>query len=422
MMSGNLMSVSSLNTKIGSLLEATFMQVMVEGEIASVTYHTSGHLYFSIKDDKSTLRCVMWRSNAARLKFRLAKGEHIVVEGSIGVYVPRGEYQLMATHVEPYGKGALAVAFEQLKAELEAKGYFDPAIKKPLPPFPRRIVLVTAAGGAALQDMLKVAHKRWPLTEITVVDVLVQGDAAAGEIARGIAYADGLGADIIVIGRGGGSTEDLWAFNEKEVAEAIHAARTPVVSAVGHEVDTLISDWVADLRAPTPSAAMEMILPDRDEWRQTLDEWIEQMSRQWEILLHRKQTQIDALYERFTHVSPMMRLVHLQKRFDEVADAMQRTIRYRLEQHEHALRPVHDQLVQAMAFVMQRKHADAQSLRERIALLDPAKRTKEGYAEIVRDGKRVALRDLAEGEVFELVDREIKMRVKGLEKVLLKQS
>jgi exodeoxyribonuclease VII large subunit len=212
-MSQNLMSVSSLNTKIGSLLEATFMHVMVEGEIASVTYHRSGHVYFSIKDNKSTLRCVMWRSNAARMRFKLEQGEHIVVEGSIGVYVPRGEYQFIATHVEPYGKGTLAVAFEQLKTELQAKGYFDPALKKPLSPFPRKIALVTAAGGAALQDMLKVAQTRWPLVEITVIDVLVQGDTAAPQIAQAITHADTLGVDIIVTGRGGGSTEDLCAFN-----------------------------------------------------------------------------------------------------------------------------------------------------------------------------------------------------------------
>ena len=252
-----LITVSALNEKIKSLLEATFMHIRLEGEIASVTYHSSGHVYFSLKDDRSSLRCVMWRSNAARLKFRLEKGAHVVIDGSVGVYTPRGEYQLIAVSVEPYGRGALAVAFEQLKKRLEAQGYFASERKKPLPRYPRRIALVTAAGGAALQDMLKVARKRWPLTELIVVDTPVQGEGAAESIARAIAYADTLGADIIVTGRGGGSVEDLWAFNEEAVAEAIFRAHTPVVSAVGHEVDTLISDFVADLRAPTPSAAMD---------------------------------------------------------------------------------------------------------------------------------------------------------------------
>jgi exodeoxyribonuclease VII large subunit len=415
-MSRNLMSVSTLNTKIGSLLEATFMHVMVEGEIASVTYHTSGHLYFSIKDSKSTLRCVMWRSNVARLRFRLEKGEHIVVEGSIGVYVPRGDYQLIATHVEPYGQGALAVAFEQLKASLKAKGYFDPTTKKSLPPFPRTIALVTAAGGATLQDMLKIARTRWPLVRIVVVDVLVQGEAAAGEIARGIAYADTLDVDLIVTGRGGGSSEDLWAFNEAEVAEAIHAARTPIVSAVGHEVDTLISDMVADLRAPTPSAAMEMILPDRNEWRIALDERAEQMEQQWRYRIERLQAQIDTQQKRFAHLSPLNRLVHLQQQFDDIRDALRRTIHNRLEQYEETLVPLSEQLARAMTFVLQRKKNNVRTLLEQIALLDPAKRTKEGYAEITQEGKRIALKHLHPGDEFDLIDRDVKMRVRALER------
>jgi exodeoxyribonuclease VII large subunit len=415
-MSRNLMSVSSLNTKIGSLLEATFMHVMVEGEIASVTYHRSGHLYFSIKDDKSTLRCVMWRSNVSRLRFRLEQGEHIVVEGSIGVYVPRGEYQLIATHIEPYGKGTLAVAFEQLKTELKAKGYFDPSSKKTLPTFPHKIALVTAAGGAALQDMLKVAQNRWPLVEIAVIDVLVQGEVAASQIAQAIAHADTLSVDIIVTGRGGGSIEDLWAFNEAMVAEAIHAARTPVVSAVGHEVDTLISDMVADLRAPTPSAAMEMILPDRNEWLMALDERMEQMGRQWMHLTQTHQIQINALYERFVLVSPLNRLSHLHKQFDDVKKAMSRTVHYRMEQHKERVVPLAGQLGQAMEIALRQKQTHTNTLMERITLLDPAKRAKEGFAEIVREGKRIGLEDIEIGEEFDLVNRETKMRVKSIEK------
>ena len=273
------MTVSALNEKIKSLLEATFMHIRVEGEIASATYHGSGHLYFSIKDDRSTLRCVMWRSNAARLKFRLEKGESVIIEGSVGVYTPRGEYQLIAVNVEPYGRGSLFLAFEQLKKKLGTKGYFDKERKKAIPRYPDRIALVTSAAGAALQDMLKVARRRWPLAELFVVDTKVQGEGAEDSIARAIRYADSLEADIIVVGRGGGSTEDLWAFNEEKVADAIFVARTPVVSAVGHEVDILISDFVADMRAPTPSAAMEMILPDAAEQRRFLDERFDRLKR-----------------------------------------------------------------------------------------------------------------------------------------------
>ena len=241
-----MITVSELNEKIKAILEATFMHIMVEGEVASATYHSSGHLYFSIKDDKSTIKCVMWKSNVKKLKFKIESGEHIVIDGSIGVYSPRGEYQLIAVNIEPYGKGALALAYEQLKAKLEAKGYFKDEHKKPIPKFPKRVAIVTALQGAALQDMLKVARKRWQLVDIFVIDVLVQGDSAKDEISKAIEYADTLDVDVIVVSRGGGSAEDLWAFNEEIVAEAIFKANTPIVSAIGHEVDFLISDFVAD--------------------------------------------------------------------------------------------------------------------------------------------------------------------------------
>ncbi len=403
-MSQNLMSVSSLNTKIGSLLEATFMHVMVEGEIAQVTYHRSGHVYFSVKDAKSTLRCVMWRSSAARLKFRLEQGEHIVIEGSVSVYVPRGDYQFIVTHVEPYGKGTLAVAYAQLKAELESQGYFDTATKKPLPKYPRKIALVTAAGGAALQDMITVAQKRWPLVEMIVIDVLVQGETAAGEIARAITYADTLGADVVVAGRGGGSLEDLWAFNERTVAEAIHAAGTPIVSAVGHEVDMLISDMVADLRAPTPSAAMEMILPDRDEHLFTLDERSDRMTALWHRHMQNRQEVLGQLQERFAHVSPLNRLRQLEERFGDMRDTYKRTIRHRLERFEESLERVKEEYPPTMARLLQRKQGELDILTQRLAMIDPAKRTRKGFAEIVRDGKRTGLTSLRKGDRITLSD------------------
>ena len=201
----NCMTVSSLNTKIKSLLEATFMHILVEGEVASATYHSSGHLYFSIKDSDSSIKCVMWRSNVGKMKFRIEQGMHIVVEGSVGVYTPRGEYQFYAVTIEPYGKGALALAYEQLKEKLKEKGYFDPLHKKPIPKMIGKLAIVTAKESAALQDMLKIIQKRWPLLEVTIIDTLVQGDRAAPLIARALRYADRLGADVVVVGRGGGS-------------------------------------------------------------------------------------------------------------------------------------------------------------------------------------------------------------------------
>ena len=214
----------------------------------------------------------MWRSSVARMKFRIEKGMHIVVEGSVSVYTPRGEYQFQTVRIEPYGKGALALAYEQLKEKLKEKGYFSNENKKLIPKHIQKLALVTAKESAALHDMLKIIEQRWPLLEVIIVDTLVQGDQAAAQIARSLRYADSLGVDVVVVGRGGGSAEDLWSFNEEIVADTIFHMSTPVVSAVGHEVDVMISDFVADLRAPTPSAAMEMILPDSREILYTLSE------------------------------------------------------------------------------------------------------------------------------------------------------
>ena len=414
-----MMTVSSLNTKIKSLLEATFMHIMVEGEIAQVTYASSGHVYFSIKDDRSTLKCVMWKSSVSKLKFELLRGEHIVIEGSVGVYAPRGEYQFIATHVEPYGKGALAVAFEQLKAKLKTKGYFDAHTKNLLPEYPSRIAIVTAANSAALQDMLKIAQKRWAAVEITVIDVLVQGERAAGEIASAIAYADGLGADIMVIGRGGGSSEDLWAFNEEVVADAIHGAATPVVSAVGHEVDTLISDFVADLRAPTPSAAMEMILPDSNEMRYMLDERVEQYQHRIMQLLSHKSQQQKSLYAELSRYSLSNRLDALHRQFEGLASDFGQMIQYRFSQFSARVLPLSANLDDTMGFVLRNASQELESTLARYALVSPYKQSKEAWAQINREGKKIALDKIEVDEVFDLVNDRIKVKVKALEKKVL---
>jgi exodeoxyribonuclease VII large subunit len=411
-----MMTVSSLNTKIKSLLEATFMHIMVEGEIAQVTYASSGHVYFSIKDNQSTLKCVMWKSAAARLKFQLAKGEHIVVEGSVGVYTPRGEYQFIATHIEPYGKGALAVAFEQLKTKLKTKGYFDTHTKKPLPKYPSKIAIITAGGAAALQDMLRVAEKRWAGMEIVVVDVLVQGALAAGEIARGIRYADGLRVDVIIVGRGGGSTEDLWAFNEELVADAIYEAETAVVSAVGHEVDTVISDFVADLRAPTPSAAMEMVLPDGDELRYMLDERLEQFDRRVGHILSQKSQQTQSLYAELSRFSLGNRLDLLYKQFDRLALDFGQTMQYRLSQFDAMRLPIVGKLEDTMGFVLRNKSKELESTLTRFGLSNPHTQMREAWAQVARDGKKVGLEMIEVGDQFDLLSNSVKIKVKALEK------
>jgi exodeoxyribonuclease VII large subunit len=233
------------------------------------------------------------------LKFQVEEGMAVVIHGSISVFSPRGTYQINCMMMEPSGSGALAKAYEQLKAKLGAKGYFDVERKKALPRFIRHIALVTSRTGAALQDMLRVATKRWPLVKITLLDTLVQGEGAKFSIASNIAKADALGVDVIIVGRGGGSVEDLWAFNEEVVADAIFASHTPIVSAVGHEIDYVISDFVADLRAPTPSAAIEMILPDSVEMLQRIDSMMERYTLIFGRILRSKEESLEHLKRLF---------------------------------------------------------------------------------------------------------------------------
>ncbi|MBI3992901.1 MAG: exodeoxyribonuclease VII large subunit [Candidatus Lambdaproteobacteria bacterium] len=261
------LSVSRLTRQIRALLEEALPSLAVEGEISNLKAAASGHLYFNLKDETAQIRCVMFRAAAQSLRFTLEEGMQVVLRGRLSVYEVRGEYQIQVLTLEPKGVGALQVAFEQLKRKLEAEGLFDPAHKRPLPFLPRRIGIVTSPRGAAIRDMLQVLGRRFPGLPVLICPATVQGDAAAGEIAAGIATLNRLARaqqiDVIIVGRGGGSVEDLWAFNEEVVARAIHASRVPVVSAVGHEVDYTIADFVADVRAPTPSAAAELVVPLR---------------------------------------------------------------------------------------------------------------------------------------------------------------
>ncbi|NKQ40497.1 MAG: exodeoxyribonuclease VII large subunit [Sulfurovum sp.] len=414
-----MMSVSSLNTKIKSLLEATFLHITVEGEVASVTYHNSGHIYFSIKDKESSVKSVMWRSTATKLKFELKKGEHIVVDGSIGVYTPRGEYQLIATKVEPYGKGALALAFEQLKQKLKAKGYFESVRRKSIPKYISKIAIITSSTGAALQDMLKVAKKRWNAVEIVIIDVLVQGEQSSFEIAQGIEYADSLGTDIIVLARGGGSSEDLWAFNEERVADSIFEAVTPVVSAVGHEVDMLISDMVADLRAPTPSAAMEMILPDGDEVLMILNEQEERLKhRIMQILLSQRQ-EVSSLLEELSRSSIPNRLFVTNKQFENVKNELNTAMGHRLNQLEALTIPHTNRMQEIINFVMIDKSRSLEAILSRLSLLDSSKQIHESWAQVNKDGKKIPLVEIEVGDEFDLVDNSVKLRVRSLKKTPL---
>ena len=415
-MSQAMMSVSSLNTKIKSLLEATFMHTLVEGEVASVTYHTSGHLYFSIKDDKSSIKCVMWRSSVAKMKFRIEKGMHIVVEGSVSVYTPRGEYQFQTVRIEPYGQGALALAYEQLKKRLKEKGYFSSEHKKTLPKHIQKIALVTAKESAALYDMLKIIEKRWAMIEVTIVDTLVQGEQAATQIAKSLKYADSLGVDVVVVGRGGGSAEDLWSFNEEVVADAVYAMRTPIVSAVGHEVDVMISDFVADLRAPTPSAAMEMILPDSREVLYLLSEQEERLSHVIEQKLQRSLHELNHREEMFLRLSPFTKLREIETRFMNLKDELQRNIEYRIERFFVALPDIKRNYKQAVTLRLQDNQYYLNVIDEKLKMSNPKLQCHQGWAQVSYEGRAVMLEEIEIGKQFILEDEHMQIEALCLSK------
>ena len=273
-MAQNVLSVTQLNEYIKSRMDSDDLlnQVAVKGEISNYKLYPSGHHYFTLKDESGALRCVMFKGNAMRLRFRPENGMKIIAMGKVSVFPRDGAYQLYCTAMAMDGIGDLYAAFEQLKQKLAAQGLFDPGHKKPLPRYPGTIGIITSSAGAAVHDMLRILRKRYPLSKVRLLPVRVQGVEAPGEIAAAIGYANHYKlADLLIVGRGGGSIEDLWAFNDERVAYAIYHSEIPVISAVGHEPDVTISDFVADLRAATPSNAAELAVPDQDALRQNLD-------------------------------------------------------------------------------------------------------------------------------------------------------
>ncbi len=267
------LSVSQLNERVRSQLELDpqLSDVCVRGELSNYKIYPSGHHYFTLKDSESSLRCVMFRAQASRLRFRPESGMGVTAFGRVAVYPRDGVYQLYCNALTPEGTGDLQIAFEQLKAKLASEGLFDESHKKPLPAFPERIAIITSSAGAAVHDMIRILGRRWPLTKVLLLPVRVQGPEAPPEIVGAIRYANEFHvADLIITGRGGGSIEDLWAFNDERVARAIYASELPVISAVGHEPDVTISDYVADRRASTPSNAAEIAVPDQEEIREML--------------------------------------------------------------------------------------------------------------------------------------------------------
>jgi exodeoxyribonuclease VII large subunit len=325
-------SVSELTGRIRDLLAGEFTDIWVEGEVSNCHVSQPGHIYFTLKDAKAQIRCVAFRNQVNRLKFRPEDGLKVTVRGSIGVYEPRGEYQIYVEHIEPVGLGALQLAFEQLKKRLDAEGLFDPARKKPLPALPRRVGIITSPRGAAVRDIIRILRRRFPNLDLLVYPVRVQGEGAAGEIVAAIRYFGvQRAADVILLARGGGSIEDLWAFNEESVARAIAASAIPIVSGVGHETDFTIADFVADVRASTPSAAAELVVRSRQEFDRHLRELRGNLADKMRLLLHQQRHRLQELvtHAGFRRLEELLR--QNRQRADELLMRLGDALQSRLE-------------------------------------------------------------------------------------------
>ena len=360
-----IVGISELTRRIKRLLEGGFSSVAVQGEVSNFKHHhPSGHLYFTLKDENASLSAVMWRSRASMLPFMPVDGMKVVASGRITVYEVRGNYQLDVLSMRPLGTGDLQIAFEKLKQKLFEEGLFAEEHKLPLPEYPERIGIVTSPTGAVLQDMLNVLRRRFPGVEVVIAPVKVQGPGAASEIAEAIRALNMLNlVDIIVLARGGGSLEDLWPFNEEIVARAVYASILPVVSAIGHEVDYTIADFVADMRAPTPSAAAELIVQERNAIIEVLRNNAYTMQENLTTMLKNHKESIRHLLRSYTFNKPLDLLRQMNQRIDEI----HRTLGVSME-HIHAL-------------TASRMNA----LQQRIEALNPELVLKRGYAMVYRD-------------------------------------
>ena len=326
------LTVTQLNEYVKSMLDASsfLSRVYIKGEISNFKNHYTGHFYFTLKDEKSTLKAVMFASYASKVTFIPEDSMQVLVSGRISVFPRDGIYQLYCESMEPLGKGALYAAFEQMKARLEAKGYFDSIHKKPIPKFPKKIGIITSPIGAAVADMKNIISRRYPLANVCIYPALVQGEGAVADLCEGLKYFDSdTDCDVIIIGRGGGSIEDLWAFNEELLAETVFNCSTPVISAVGHETDFTICDFVADLRAPTPSAAAELAVPDKNELAGFLLSYASRINSAATNIVAYKKSMIEMLASKKCFSSPM----YMTERMNEELGDLDRRISVSMESH-----------------------------------------------------------------------------------------
>lgn len=380
-MQQQVLSITQINEYIRGKMDEDrlLMQLAVRGEISNYKMYPSGHHYFTLKDENAALKCVMFKTNAARLRFRPENGMKVIALGRITVYPRDGAYQLYCSAMSMDGIGDLYAAFEQLKAKLAAQGLFAPEHKKPLPPYPGTIGIVTSSAGAAVHDMLRILNKRYPLTQVRLLPVRVQGAEAPGEIAAAIRYANRYHlADLLIVGRGGGSIEDLWAFNDERVAYAIYESQIPVISAVGHEPDVTISDYVADLRAATPSNAAELAVPDQTALMQNLDAAASAMASALSVRLRHARQRLNVLAQSPALVSPTGYL----------------------EQRKQSLEHLKARMIAAQTQQIQRKRQRFIGETAKLEAMSPLKVLTRGYSIVSSDDGTVlhSIQQTASGE------------------------
>jgi exodeoxyribonuclease VII large subunit len=402
-------TVSEVSEIVKTALEVALPQVWVEGEVSGYKRAASGHVFFSLKDEKAVIKAVMWQSTARKVAFDLKDGLKVVCRGKVSVYEPRGDYQLYVDLVEPKGKGALQLRFEQLKEKLKAEGLFDESRKRKLPLRPRTIGVVTSRSGAALSDILRVLERRYAKLRIVIYPARVQGEGAAAEIVEAI---DALGArpgiDVLIVGRGGGSIEDLWAFNEEPVARAIARSKVPVISAVGHEVDFTIADFVADVRASTPSAAAEMVIEKEEAFAERIDSLRRRVAELLRYGIRDRRGVVADLAQNRIFQNFQVRLANLGRRVDELETRGRNVIRaerQRIAEHVGASRLAAERLKNAARRTVAEGKAVWERLGAALDALSPLAPLKKGYAVVWKEGGlRIASRieDVAPGETVEV--------------------
>lgn len=335
----NVYSIRQVNLYISNMFRQDFMlnRIYVKGEVSNCKYHTSGHIYFSLKDDSGSLACVMFAGNRSGLKFQMQNGQSVIVLGSISVYERDGKYQLYAREIIQDGMGLLYEKFQALKQELEEMGMFAPEYKQPIPAFSRRVGIVTAPTGAAIRDIMNISYRRNPYVQLILYPALVQGEEAADSIVRGIELLDQSHVDVIIVGRGGGPMEDLWAFNEEKVARAIFHCETPVISAVGHETDFTIADYVADLRAPTPSAAAELAVADMAAIQGQLRDMQQRLQNRMSERLSDRKKELEHLQEKLKYVSPQHQIQEKYQRLTDIEEELQMLMQQTMKERRHQL-------------------------------------------------------------------------------------